>query len=62
MTVVQYEANFRTLERFAPDLVSTERRRVEYFYEGLHYEIRMTLIDKTFVIFSDVVRAASEAE
>lgn len=55
MTVVQYEANFRTLERFAPDLVSTERRRVEYFYEGLHYEIRMTLIDKTFVIFSDVV-------
>lgn len=35
MNVVQYEARFGELEKFAPDLVTTEHRRLERFYEGL---------------------------
>ena len=62
MTVVQYETRFRALERFAPDLVLTEGRRIEHFYEGLHHEIRMAYLDRKFTTFGDVVRAASEAE
>ena len=62
MTVVQYETRFRALERFAPDLVSTEERRIERFYEGLHHEIRMAYLDRKFATFGDVVRAAGEAE
>lgn len=62
MTVVQYEARFRALERFALDLVLTQRRRIEYFYEGLHYEIQMAYLDRKFSTFGDIVRAASEVE
>ena len=62
MTVVQYETRFRALERFAPDLVPTEGRRIERFYEGLHHEIRMAYLDRKFTTLGDVVRAAGEAE
>lgn len=55
IAVGNYEARFRTLEMFAPDLVPTKRWRVKCFYEGLHYEIHMTLIDRSFGTFGDVV-------
>lgn len=59
---MQYEAKFRTLERFTSNLVPIERQRVECFYEGLYYDIHVALIDMTFVTFNDVVRATSEAK
>lgn len=34
MIVSQYEARFKALERFTPDLAQTKRRRIERFYEG----------------------------
>lgn len=55
MTMVQYETQFRELERFALDLVPTERRRIERFYERLQYEIRMAFVNKVFATFRDVV-------
>lgn len=48
MTVVQYEARFNALERFALNSVPTERQRIERFYEGMYYKICMALIDRTF--------------
>lgn len=62
MTVVQYETKFRALERFSLDLVPTEMRRIERFYEGLHYEIKMAYLDRRFTTLGDLVRATEEVE
>lgn len=62
MIVVQYEARFRVLERFASDLVPTERWSIEHFYDGLHHDIHVALIGRTFTTFGDVMRATGEVE
>lgn len=59
---MQYEAKFRTVEKFTLNLVPIERWRVKCFYEGLYYDIHVALIDMTFATFDDVVRATSEAK
>lgn len=62
MTVVQYETRFRALERFALDLVLTERRRIERFYKRLHHEIQMAYLDGRFATFGNIVTTAGEVE
>lgn len=62
MNVVQYKAKFRALERIVEDLLPTKQQRVERFYEGMHYEICVVLIGRTFATFGDVVQAVGEAK
>lgn len=62
MTVVQYEARFRALERIAPDLVPTKRRRAEHICKGLHNEIQMSYLDRKFATSNNIVTAVGEAE
>lgn len=47
---------------FVPNLVPTERKRIECFYVGLHYVICVVLVDRTFATFVDVMRAGGEAK
>lgn len=61
MIVVQHETRFRALERFALELVPTERR-VEHFYKGLPHEIQMDHLDRKLAILGNIVRAAGEVE
>lgn len=62
MTVVHYETKFRELEWLAQDIVPKEKKRIEWFYEGLHYEIRMAYLDRRVATLGDLVRAVREAE
>lgn len=43
MSVAQYEVEFISLARFAPDLVSTEEKKATKFQRGLCVEIRCQL-------------------
>lgn len=61
MTMVQYETKFKTLQRFASDLVPT-KRRTESFYKGIIHEIRMAYLVRKCATFGNIIRATGEAE
>ncbi|XP_052189873.1 uncharacterized protein LOC127799691 [Diospyros lotus] len=61
-TVAQYEAEFTSLARFAPGLVSSEDMKIAKFQRGLRAEIRYALARARIPDFSAVVQRAYAIE
>ena len=57
-TIVEYEASFARLVKFAPDLVATKESRARRFEEGLRASIRQAVIPFEIVTYSGVVNKA----
>ena len=62
MTVLEYERRFQDLVVFASTYLPTERHRVDRFYDGLRWELRMILIAMQFQSVRELVRAAQGME
>lgn len=61
-TVAQYEAEFTSLARFAPSLVSSEEMKAAKFQRGLRAEIRYALAGVRIPDFSTVIQRAYAIE
>ncbi|PKU61346.1 hypothetical protein MA16_Dca028422 [Dendrobium catenatum] len=57
-TVMQYEAEFTALARYAPQLVSTSAERCYRFLRGLRDTLRQPLIPFRITDFSELVERA----
>ena len=55
-TVAQYEAEFTSLARFAPGMISTEATKAAKFQKGLRVEIRHSLVGARISSYSTVVQ------
>nr|XP_027122060.1 uncharacterized protein LOC113738999 [Coffea arabica] len=62
MSVAEYEVQFTKLSRFAPELVTTEQRRVRRFVQGLNVEIQEGLAAVRIDTFADAVEKAQRVE
>ncbi|XP_027166458.1 uncharacterized protein LOC113766464 [Coffea eugenioides] len=62
MSVAEYEVQFTELSRFAPELVTTEQRRVRRFVQGLNVEIQEGLAAVRIDTFADAVEKAQRVE
>ena len=61
-SVTDYEAQFTKLSRFAPDLVTTEPRRIRRFIQGLNLEIQKGLAAVPIGSFSEAIEKAQRIE
>ncbi|XP_052171561.1 uncharacterized protein LOC127787543 [Diospyros lotus] len=61
-TVAQYKAEFTTLSRYTPDLVSTEAKKAAKFQRGLRANIRHTFGGALSVDYATVVQRAYTIE
>jgi len=61
-SVAQYEVEFLSLARFAPDLVSTEEKKAVKFHRGLNVEIRYAMGGVRFIDYATVVHRAYTLE
>jgi len=50
-SVMEYAAQFNELSRFAPHQVSTEKRRMDHFEQGLRGDIKSVIARQTFANF-----------
>ncbi|XP_071901093.1 uncharacterized protein [Coffea arabica] len=62
MSVAEYEVQFTKLSRFAPELITTEQRRVRRFVQGLNVEIQEGLAAVRIDTFADAVEKAQRVE
>ncbi|XP_052210449.1 uncharacterized protein LOC127813488 [Diospyros lotus] len=58
MSVAQYEEEFTSLARFAPELVDTDEKKATKFLRGLRVEIRFQLAGAQFTDYSTLVHRA----
>ena len=56
--VAEYESQFTKLSRFAPELVSTEPKRIRRFVQGLNVEIHEALAAAQLETFSQALEKA----
>ncbi|XP_052177626.1 uncharacterized protein LOC127791686 [Diospyros lotus] len=61
-SVAQYEEEFISLARFAPDLVSTEEKKATKFQRGLRVEIRYPLVGARITDYATLVERAYTIE
>ena len=54
-TVADYETQFTSLSKFAPELIVTEQRQIRRFVQWLNVEIQKDLTVAQINTFSDVV-------
>ena len=62
MTVVQYEAKFANLSKYAPDMVRTEAKRKRRFLIGLTSELQNALATARMESYVEAVELAQWAE
>ncbi|XP_027122132.1 uncharacterized protein [Coffea arabica] len=62
LSVAEYETQFTKLSRFAPDLVSTEQKRILRFVQGLNVEIQEALAAAQLDTFNRVLEKAHRVE
>ena len=62
MTVVQYEAKFTKLSKYAPDMVMTEEKRKRRFLQGLTLEIQDALTTARLGSYVEAVEMAQRTE
>ncbi|XP_071933149.1 uncharacterized protein [Coffea arabica] len=62
MSVTEYAVQFTKLSRFAPELVTTEQRRVRRFVQGLNVEIQEGLAAVRIDTFAEAVEKAQRVE
>jgi len=62
MSVVEYEAEFSKLSRFAPEMVSTKEGRVKHFLGGLRCDIQQLASAYRSETYAGVVEAAMKVE
>ncbi|XP_056691733.1 uncharacterized protein [Spinacia oleracea] len=62
MSVLEYANKFMELSRFAPDLVSTEKSRMNRFERGLHLKYQDRLSTQRFTSYQDMVYIAANIE
>lgn len=58
MTVIQYEAKFTSLSRFAPELVATEDKKARWFERGLRQAIKNRIVPLKLRVYSELVERA----
>jgi len=58
MSVTEYEAQFAELEKFAPHICASEKKRVSKFVRGLKGYIRSRIIAQDHQTLASTVRAA----
>ncbi|XP_024021738.1 uncharacterized protein LOC112091709 [Morus notabilis] len=62
MTVMEYQARFNELSRFAPSLIESERMKCLKFERGLKGVIRKSVVALRHRVYSDLVAAAISIE
>uniref|UniRef100_A0A2N9IT26 Integrase catalytic domain-containing protein n=1 Tax=Fagus sylvatica TaxID=28930 RepID=A0A2N9IT26_FAGSY len=62
LSVVEYEAKFTELSRFAPHMVDTEEHKVDKFLDGLNFNIRERLTAANITEYKTLVHTAERVE
>uniref|UniRef100_A0A2N9F185 Reverse transcriptase n=1 Tax=Fagus sylvatica TaxID=28930 RepID=A0A2N9F185_FAGSY len=62
LSVVEYEAKFIELSRFAPHMVDTEEHKVDKFLDGLNFNIRKRLTAANITEYKTLVPTAKRVE
>ncbi len=62
LSVVEYEAKFIELSRFAPHMVDTEEHKVDKFLDGLNFNIRKRLTTANITEYKTLVHTAKRVE
>ncbi|GMY33606.1 hypothetical protein FCV25MIE_28848 [Fagus crenata] len=62
LSVVEYEAKFTELSRFAPHMVDTEEHKVDKFLDGLNFNIRERLTAANITEYKNLVYTAERVE
>ena len=62
MTVEQYQRTFLSLARYAPELVSTEFRKIQKFEQGLRANIHIPVVAGLHKTYKDCVNSALRVE
>nr|XP_027124258.1 uncharacterized protein LOC113740948 [Coffea arabica] len=62
LSVFEYETQFTKLSKFAPELISTEQRRVRRFVQGLNVEIQEALAVAQINTFTELLEKAQRIE
>ena len=62
LSVSEYETQFTKLSKFAPELVTTEQRRVRQFVQGLNVEIHESLAAAQITTFTEVLEKVQRVE
>ena len=62
MTVEQYQRIFLSLACYAPDLVSTEFRKIQKFEQGLRASIHISVVAGLHKTYKDCVNSAFRVE
>ena len=58
LSVIEYEGKFTKLSKYAPELVTNERRRIRRFIQGLNIEIQEGLIAAQISTFTETLEKA----
>ena len=61
-TVDAYQREFLELSRYAEEDIATDARRQEKFREGLHPDIKLTLLVQDYADFATLVNKAIQVE
>ena len=61
-SVAEYEGKFTKLSKYAPELVTNERRRIRRFVQGLDVEIQEGLAAAQISTFTEVLEKAQRVE
>ena len=62
LSVVEYEAKFTELSRFAPHMVDTEEHKVDKFFDGLNFNNRERLTAANITEYKNLVYTAERVE